>query len=114
MVNKTRKTIEVGDQIFYCYGNRTNKFLLLNYGFCFPDNKYDSYEFPMRLDVPIKETFTSHVIDIGWQSKGSPKMRLKSDQLCYLMLAYLRFMLKRSFITREVASNPTVNLARRL
>ena len=50
LVNKTRETIEAGEQVFYCYGNRTNKFLLLNYGFCFANNKYDSYEFPMRLD----------------------------------------------------------------
>ena len=59
LVNKNRKTIQPGEQVFYCYGNRTNKFLLLNYGFCFPGNRYDSYEFPMRLDVPVTESFNS-------------------------------------------------------
>lgn len=43
-VNKDRRAFEQGDQVFYCYGNRSNKFLLVNYGFCFSDNKYDSYE----------------------------------------------------------------------
>ena len=54
-INKNRETIQAGEQVFYCYGNRTNKFLLLNYGFCFPDNTYDSYEFPMRFEIPIVE-----------------------------------------------------------
>ena len=42
-VNKSRRRIEEGEQIFYCYGNRNNKYLLQNYGFCFPDNKRDSF-----------------------------------------------------------------------
>ena len=78
-INKNRETIEPGDQVFYCYGNRTNKFLLLNYGFCFPGNKYDSYEFPMRLDKPINEGFQPQIIDLGWQSNSNQKVRLKKD-----------------------------------
>ena len=49
--NESRKPILPGDQIFYCYGNRTNRFLLLNYGFCFPDNRYESYEVHMKMDL---------------------------------------------------------------
>ena len=50
LVNKNRKTVEKGDQVFISYGgNRTNKFLLLNYGFCFTGNRYDSYEFTVRI-----------------------------------------------------------------
>ena len=56
-VNKTRETIEAGDQIFFCYGGRKNIDLLLNYGFCFPGNRYDSYELQLRLDIPIKDDF---------------------------------------------------------
>jgi len=69
-VNKNRKTFMPGDQIFYCYGNRTNKFLLLNYGFCFPGNKYDSYEFPLRLDVPVGEVFVPEIVDLDWKSRA--------------------------------------------
>ena len=63
-VNKNRKTITAGEQVFYCYGNRTNKFLLLNYGFCFPGNNYDSYEVPLRLDTPIGEFFAPELVDL--------------------------------------------------
>jgi hypothetical protein len=51
LINCERRTLEAGEQAYYCYGDRTNRFLLLNYGFCYPDNKYDSYEIHMRTDV---------------------------------------------------------------
>ena len=50
--------------MFYCYGNRTNKFLLLNYGFCFPGNKYDSFEFPLRTDVSQIDLFVPELVDL--------------------------------------------------
>lgn len=66
-VNKNRKTIMPGEQVYYCYGNRTNKFLLVNYGFCFPNNTYDSYEIPLRLDVPMtSELFVPEIVDLSW------------------------------------------------
>ena len=34
-----------GDQLFNCYGLRTNRFLMLNYGFCLRNNKYNSLGF---------------------------------------------------------------------
>lgn len=34
-----------GDQLFNCYGRRTNRFLLVNYGFCLRNNKYNSLGF---------------------------------------------------------------------
>ena len=37
-----------GEQLFYCYGRRTNRFLLENYGFVIPNNKYDSFSFVLR------------------------------------------------------------------
>ena len=64
-VNKDRKTFEKGDQVFYCYGNRTNKFLLLNYGFCFPGNKYDSYEFAVRVNANFNgDPRPSDIVDL--------------------------------------------------
>ena len=50
LVNNSRKTIEKGSQVFFCYGQRSNRQLMKNYGFCFANNKYNSYEFGLRFD----------------------------------------------------------------
>ena len=62
-VNKNRKTIQPGKEIYNCYGNRTNKFLLLNYGFCYPDNSYDSYSVNMRCDIEVTDVFVPSLVD---------------------------------------------------
>ena len=51
LVNEMRKSMKKGQQAWNSYGDRTNAFLLINYGFCFPDNLYDSAKFCVRLDV---------------------------------------------------------------
>jgi hypothetical protein len=38
----TPYSYEKGEMITFTYGNRSNAFLLLFYGFCVPGNKYDS------------------------------------------------------------------------
>ena len=68
LINKNRKTIQPGEQVFNCYGLHSNKYMLLNYGFCYQDNRYDSYEVLLRLDIPIIETFAPQVIDLDWQA----------------------------------------------
>lgn len=40
-----RNSYATGSEIFNCYGNRTNRFLLLHYGFAFSDNIYNSLTF---------------------------------------------------------------------
>lgn len=35
----------------YCYGKRSNHFLLLNYGFCLENNVFDSFEIWLNIDV---------------------------------------------------------------
>jgi len=52
-VNLQRRTLQPGEQAYYCYGNRSNKFLLLHYGFCFPGNRYDSYAIKVNLDISL-------------------------------------------------------------
>ena len=66
LVNKDRRTVEAGEQIFYCYGHRTNKYLMLNYGFCFPGNKYDSFEVPLALNWKNFNEFSPELIDLEW------------------------------------------------
>ena len=51
MVNLNRRDLMPGEQAYYCYGNRSNRFLLINYGFCFKDNRYDSFELHLKTNV---------------------------------------------------------------
>ena len=50
-INETRKPFKKGTQAWNCYGDRSNMFLLMNYGFCFEGNVYDSLKFMVRLDL---------------------------------------------------------------
>ena len=46
-----------GDQLYYFYGQRSNLFLFMNYGFAIEDNKYDSYQIQVNIDIQnIKDT----------------------------------------------------------
>ena len=101
-VNKNRQTIQTGDQLFYCYGNRTNKFLLLNYGFCFPGNNYDSFEFPIRMDVPIVDLFVPEIVDLEWTSMRTQAIRMKKDQINEVMIAFLRSVCKKNFFDQQL------------
>jgi len=49
LVNQAGRTIKVGEQIMFFYGRYTNAYLMLNYGFCYRDNKYD--QFDIRLEM---------------------------------------------------------------
>jgi len=44
LVNQSGKTIKKGDQIMFFYGKYTSPYLLLNYGFCYRDNRYDQVD----------------------------------------------------------------------
>ena len=48
------KTVKPGEQVFFCYGNRANRYLMNNYGFCYKDNECDMFEFNVRTDVDQK------------------------------------------------------------
>lgn len=50
MGSKYKNIYEQRDQVFHCYGRRTNRFLLVNYGFCLRNNKYDSLSFRVWVD----------------------------------------------------------------
>ena len=62
LVNNNRATFEKGDQVYYCYGNRSNRYLLVNYGFCFQDNRYESYEVNLKLDVDTSDPFIPEMV----------------------------------------------------
>ena len=41
-LNDSRKIMKKGSQASYCYGNRTNFSLMITYGFCYKNNRFDS------------------------------------------------------------------------
>jgi hypothetical protein len=63
MINQERRTLKKGEQAWNCYGNRSNRFLLLNYGFCFANNRYDSYSFKVKMDLDLNDLFVPFMPD---------------------------------------------------
>ena len=51
MGTKFSSSYKKGDQLFNCYGRRTNRFLLTNYGFCLRQNKYNSLGYKVFVTV---------------------------------------------------------------
>ena len=47
--------MKLNEQTWFTYGNRSNKFLLENYGFSYADNIYDSYQFFVKMDMNLEE-----------------------------------------------------------
>lgn len=56
MGTKHKTSYRKGDQLFNCYGLRTNRFLLLNYGFCLRNNKYNSLGFKVFVNLKPQHT----------------------------------------------------------
>lgn len=56
------------DQVFHCYGRRSNKYLLNYYGFCLQNNKYNTLRFKVN-------------IDFGWRKKkDQPLSKVDEDE----------------------------------
>lgn len=53
MVTKGQTSYKAGQQIFTSYGRRSNKFLLVFYGFCIKDNKHDSVTLRIHRKLPV-------------------------------------------------------------
>lgn len=45
LTTMTKQVYKKDDQVFHCYGRRTNQYLLRNYGFALRSNKYNSLKF---------------------------------------------------------------------
>lgn len=74
-----------GDQLFNCYGRRTNRFLLTNYGFCLRFNKYNSLGF--KVFVTGKPDPASGSSE---PQKFQKVIKLKMNRLSLDLLQYLR------------------------
>ena len=74
----------------------------MNYGFCYADNVFDSYEFPVRVGVPIEKIFQpALLIDLEWTAPNCHLIRLKRDQICDVLLGFLRANCKARFLMRQ-------------
>ena len=60
MGTKFSSSYKKGDQLFNCYGRRTNRFLLVNYGFCLRNNKYNSLGFKVFVNYTEKDEKQQH------------------------------------------------------
>ena len=85
-VNTSGQTINPGEQVYYHYGNRSNRFLLQNYGFCYADNIYDSYEFQLNLN----STNFKDLIVFTADKEMTQIIRLKMNQINKLLFTYLK------------------------
>lgn len=102
-VNMQRRTLHPGEQAYYCYGNRSNKFLLMNYGFCFPDNRNDSYSLRLKMDIDLKELFIPKMVDFKG-TEFTQEVRFKTNQFCSMLHAYLRSTCKTKFFQGQLQS----------
>ena len=79
-----------GEQAYYCYGDRSNKYLLINYGFCIAENRYDSYQVYVSMEINLNDLFVPDMVDFKAAQLYSQEIRLKKHQLNSLLMAYLR------------------------
>lgn len=82
------------------FGERTNIYLLINYGICIKNNRYDSVKLYLNLDVKnptAPDQMLAQNLDQGWKIY---EIRLKLDQFNFELLAYLRYTFKSKTQTR--------------
>lgn len=77
MGTKFKTCYRKGEQLFNCYGLRTNRFLLLNYGFCLRNNKYNSLGFKVFVNSPQKK----EAMEEGEESRYQKIIKLKREKL---------------------------------
>lgn len=85
-----------GDQLFNCYGRRTNRFLLINYGFCLRHNKYNSLGFKVFVNFDNEEQKSPNDTPVEKQ-QFQKVIRMKLNRLSLDLLQYLRANLVFSF-----------------
>jgi hypothetical protein len=58
----TYTPVQAGVQLFNSYGSRTNKFLLVWYGFTYRDNLYDSVTLRLQANFPQEKPKVKDII----------------------------------------------------
>jgi len=77
------------DQVFICYGRRSNWYLLSFYGFCLSRNKYNALKFRVNIDFGWKEKMDNREAATD-EMKVSKMITLKEFKLRDEVFAYIR------------------------
>ena len=96
--------IEKDDQVYICYGRRSNRYLLSAYGFTLASNKYNTLSFRVWLDFsgknmgkpPTREEMAKAAAgqeDTDESNRVSKILKLKAGRLKDDLLAYIRMSL---------------------
>ena len=83
-----KNTYKKDDQVFHCYGRRSNQYLLANYGFVLQNNKYNSLRFKVNIDFNWKQNKQNNLKTDD--SKVSKLIKLKEHKLKDEIFAYIR------------------------
>ena len=78
---------------------------MLNYGFCFPNNSYDSFSISMCTDFDSDKLYVPDMVDLKYLNLNSQEIRLKIDQINEVLVAYLRAACKVKFFKSSDVSN---------
>ena len=78
--------------MFY-YGRYTNAYLLINYGFCYRDNRYD--QFDVSLEMRPASMRPQDIVCADWdQVEGIQAVQLKADRYDNTLVCYLRLLIQ--------------------
>ena len=80
MGTKYKSFYKKGDQLFNCYGRRTNRFLLLNYGFCLRHNKYNSLGFKVFVNFAGNKNKEKKEEEKGEGKDGEEEEKKKKEE----------------------------------
>ena len=70
---------------------------MMQYAFCYPNNRYDTLELGMRIDLAISQRNITELIDFKAGSLSVQKIFLKREQMNQTLIAYLRSLFKQKF-----------------
>lgn len=101
LTNMCREPLKKGDQAFNCYGNRTNRYLLIDYGFAFENNRYDSLEIYLNMSNEFKSLEIHDYVNFLPIRGPCQVARLKCDQICDTVLHYLRSHSREKFFAKN-------------
>eukprot|EP01016_Furgasonia_blochmanni_P040919 TRINITY_DN5260_c0_g4_i1.p1 TRINITY_DN5260_c0_g4~~TRINITY_DN5260_c0_g4_i1.p1 ORF type:complete len:622 (+),score=164.67 TRINITY_DN5260_c0_g4_i1:644-2509(+) len=102
-----------GEQIYLCYGRRTNRFLLVWYGFVYSQNLYDSVACRLLMSSTVSESttmrelvVTDHINDRDFE-KGD--VLLESGRQVNVKTLTKEFRIKRSGLTEDLLAYARVH-----
>ena len=112
LATKYKADYKPGEQVYNCYGRRSNRFLFTNYGFVLRHNKYNSLSFRIWIDAGRQKELDAKFAagDTSEVQKDSRTIRLKLFKLNLDLLAYMRKTLlvkyKGDNMTKLLVSKP--------